>query len=94
MILTLIIHWLGPLLSLPWGFETTLAVWGERRAKDPCQKNTPLVVRLKRAVYGLRVRAFYQLSYPGLKAIPSPMPVRMLNRGPLYVLDELSSNVM
>jgi len=64
VILTLIIHWLGPLLSLPWGFEATLAVWGERRAKDPCQKNTPLVVRLKPALLRIQIHAFYQLAIP------------------------------
>ena len=59
--LTLIIHWLGPASFLPRYFEAPLAIWSERLAKGPYQKNTP--------GSRLQIRAFYQLIYPGPGAV-------------------------
>jgi len=42
VILTLIIHWLGPPLSLPRNSKATLAIWGERLAKGPYQESFPI----------------------------------------------------
>jgi len=64
VILTLITHWLGPPLCLPWCSKTTLAIWSERLAKDPYQKNTLSSVRLKPAILRRQIQAFYQMSYP------------------------------
>jgi len=50
VILTLIIHWLGPPLFLPRCSEAKLAIWSERLAKGPYQTNTPPTVRLKPAI--------------------------------------------
>jgi len=38
VILTLIVHWLGPPLFLPWCSEATLAIWSEGLAQGPYQK--------------------------------------------------------
>jgi len=57
-ILTLIIHWLGPPLFLPWWSEHTRAIWSERLAIDPYQKNTPPTVRLEPAIYRFQIRLF------------------------------------
>jgi len=63
--LTLIIHWLGSPLYLPWCSEATLVIWSERLAKGLYQTNTSSAVILKPPIYRLQVRAFYQLSYLG-----------------------------
>jgi len=57
--LTPIIHWLRPPLFLPWCFRATLAIWSERFARDPNQKNTTPTVRLEPAIYRLQVLAVY-----------------------------------
>jgi len=51
--MTLIIHWLRPPLFLSWCFETVLAIWSERLAKDPYQENTPPAVRVEPAIHQL-----------------------------------------
>jgi len=39
--LTLIIHWLGPILFLAWSSTAMLAVYGGRLAKGPYQESNP-----------------------------------------------------
>jgi len=56
MILALFIHWLGPPF-LPWCSEAMLAIWSERLAKGPYQKNTPLAVGLEPVIYRLQIQA-------------------------------------
>jgi len=68
VILTLIIHWLGAPLFLPWYSEATLAVWSERLGKGPYQKRLISAVRLDPEIYRLQIRPFYQLSYHGPQA--------------------------
>jgi len=46
-----------------------LAIWSEGLAKGSYQTNTRVAVRLEPAIYRLQVRAFYQLSYPGLHVL-------------------------
>jgi len=65
VILTLIIHWLGPPLFLPWCSEVMLAIWNKGLAKGLYQKNTPPAVRLEPAILTMQIQAFNQLSYPG-----------------------------
>jgi len=60
--LKILIHWLGPPLFLPWCSEATLAIWNERLAKGPYQKNTLPAVRLKPAILRMQIHAF--LNYP------------------------------
>jgi len=56
-----IIHWLTPPIILPWWFEPKPAIWSERLAKSPYQKNTSPAVGLEPAFYRLQGLAFYQL---------------------------------
>jgi len=65
VILTVIIHWLGPPLFLPRCSEPTLAIWSERLAKTPYQKNTMPTLGLVSVIYRLQIQTSYQLSYPG-----------------------------
>jgi len=69
VIFTLIIHWSGPLLLLPWFFEPTLAIWSDRLAKNPYQKHTPPAVRLEPAILIMQVEVFLpgELSYMGFE---------------------------
>jgi len=55
----------GTSIFLVWWSEPTLAIWSERLAKGPYQKNTPPAVVLEPAILRLQIQAFYQLSYPG-----------------------------
>jgi len=75
VILTLIIHCLGPPLFLSWCSEATLAIWSERLAKGPYQTNFPPTVRLEPAIFKLQVQALSQPSYPAWPPGPGCSPV-------------------
>jgi len=62
VIVTLTIHWLGPPFFLPWCSEAMLAIWSERLAKGPYQKNTLLTVRLEPAILRLQYPRFYPIA--------------------------------
>ena len=50
VILTHIIHWLGPPLFLPWCSTAVQAVYSGRFAKGPCQGSTLPAVSLELAI--------------------------------------------
>jgi len=55
MIVTLIIHWLGPPLFLLWCSKPAVAIWSQGLAIGLNQKNT----------HEIQIWVVYQLSYPG-----------------------------
>jgi len=63
--MTLIIHWLGPPLFLPWCSEATLAIWNERLIEGPYQKNISPAVRLKLSILLYQLT---ELSWPPQRA--------------------------
>ena len=48
----------GTSIFLAWRSEPTLAIWSERLAKGPYQKNTPPAVGLEAAILRLQIQAF------------------------------------
>ena len=48
----------GTSIFLVWWSEPTLAIWSERLAKGPYQKNTPPAVGLEPAILRLQIQAF------------------------------------
>ena len=70
IILTPIIHWLRPLLFLPWCSEATLLIWNEGWVKAHTRKTPPPevrpAVRLKPAFYRLQIQLFANWAIPAL----------------------------
>jgi len=65
VILTLVIHWLGPTLFLLWCSTAMLAVFSGRLAKGPYQGNNLVGSETRTCNPLIATRGFYRLSYPG-----------------------------